>query len=80
MYKRQGKFTKPEQHNGDTEDISHEILSPQLVKEISAASFEAAAISAAMDFETRAVELYSKRAAEAEDPNEKEMYLSLIHI
>ena len=71
---KEGKFTKPEQHNGDTEDISHEILSPQLVKEISAASFEAAAISAAMDFETRAVELYSKRAAEAEDPNEKEMY------
>jgi rubrerythrin len=72
-YVKDGKFAKPENHT-DVEDISHEILNPQLVKEISAASFEAAAISAAMDFETRAVELYSKRAAEASDPNEKEMY------
>jgi rubrerythrin len=71
---KEGKFAKPDYSNGDTEDISHEIMNPQLIKEISAASFEAAAISAAMDFETRAVELYSKRAAEADDPNEKDMY------
>ena len=71
---KEGTFTKPDYSNGDTEDISQVILNPQLVKEISAASFEAAAISAAMDFETRAVELYSKRSAEAVDVNEKEMY------
>jgi rubrerythrin len=71
---KEGKFAKHENGNGETEDISTEIMNPQLVKEISAASFEAAAISAAMDFETRAVELYSKRATEAVDPNEKEMY------
>ncbi len=71
---KEGKFAKLENGNGETEDISHEILNPKLVKEISAASFEAAAISAAMDFETRAVELYSKRSIEATDPNEKEMY------
>lgn len=70
---KEGKFAKPDS-NGETEDISHEIMNPQLIKEISAASFEAAAISAAMDFETRAVELYSRRSQEADDPNEKEMY------
>lgn len=73
QFTKNGKFTKPIT-NADTEDISHEVLNPQLVKEISAAGFEAAAISAAMDFETRAVELYSGRAKEATDPNEKEMY------
>jgi rubrerythrin len=73
-YIKDGTFAKPDTSYAETEDISHEILNPQLVKEISAASFEAAAISAAMDFETRAVELYSKRAEESTDPNEKEMY------
>lgn len=71
---REGKFTKPDTSYATTEDISHEIMNRDLISQISAASFEAAAISAAMDFETRAVELYSKRATEAEDPNEKEMY------
>jgi rubrerythrin len=73
-YIKEGKFTKPENTYTETEDISHEIMNPQLVKEISAASFEAAAISAAMDFETRAIELYSKRSEEADDVNEKAMY------
>ena len=71
---KEGKFARIDKTNGETEDISSEIMNPKLVKEISAASFEAAAISAAMDFETRAVELYSKRSEEATDPNEKEMY------
>jgi rubrerythrin len=73
-YIKEGKFAKPENTYTETEDISHEIMNPQLVKEISAASFEAAAISAAMDFETRAIELYSKRSEEADDVNEKAMY------
>jgi rubrerythrin len=73
-YVKEGTFSRPDPGTAETEDISDQILNPQLVKEISAASFEAAAISAAMDFETRAVELYSKRSQESEDPNEKEMY------
>ena len=73
-YIKEGKFAKPENTYTETEDISHEIMNPKLVKEISAASFEAAAISAAMDFETRAIELYSKRSEEADDVNEKAMY------
>ena len=50
------------------------VLSEDVKKEITAASFEAAAISAAMDFETRAVKIYSGRAEEATDPMEKETY------
>jgi len=54
-----------------------EILSEKIKKEISAAGFEAAAISAAIDFENRAIDVYSKRAEEATDTNEKEMYQML---
>lgn len=72
-YIKEHSFLKPDKSAGQ-DDVSHEILSNELVKQISAASFEAAAISAAMDFETRAVEVYSKRAAESDDPNEKELY------
>lgn len=54
-----------------------EILSEEIKKQVNAASFEAAAISAAMDFETRAVKVYSDRAESATDPNEKEMYQML---
>lgn len=73
-YAKDGNFLKPQTNESDLEDDSHLVMTPQLVKEISAASFEAAAISAAMDFETRAVELYANRAKEATDPNEKELY------
>lgn len=54
-----------------------EILSENIKKEINAAGFEAAAISAAIDFENRAIDVYSTRADEATDPNEKEMYKML---
>lgn len=68
-------FVKPEAHEEDpNEEIVMQVLTDDLKKEITAASFEAAAISAAMDFETRAVKIYSERAAEATDPMEKETY------
>lgn len=54
-----------------------EILTEKIKHEISAAGYEAAAISAAIDFENRAIEIYSNRAAEATDINEKEMYQML---
>lgn len=72
-YMKEHSFMKPDKSVAQ-EDVAHEILNTEIVKQISAASFEAAAISAAMDFETKAVEVYSKRAAESEDPNEKELY------
>ncbi len=76
-FQKNGKFSMidVEQPVDDTEAVM--ILSEQVKKEISAAGFEAAAISAAMDFETRAIEVYQGRADEATDPNEKEMYQML---
>jgi len=56
------------------DEAAMKVLTEQMKKEISAASFEAAAITAAMDFEARAVKLYSERAKEAIDPNEKALY------
>ncbi len=64
--------TPPEEDSTATE-----ILTEQIKKEIDAASFEAAAISAAIDFENRAIKIYSQRAEEATDPKEKELYQML---
>ncbi|PLX11025.1 MAG: rubrerythrin [Marinilabiliales bacterium] len=73
-----------EHHEFMENDAPHEedetviqILTENIKKEISAAGFEAAAISAAIDFENRAIEVYSKRAEAATDPNEKDMYAML---
>ena len=76
-YKKSGKFAKNDAKvpEDDTEMVC--ILSEQVKDEISAAGFEAAAISAAIDFENRAVTVYQGRADEATDPNEKEMYQML---
>ena len=54
--------------------VSEEILDPTLKDKISAASYEAAALSAAIDFEKRAVDLYGKRAEEASDPEERKLF------
>ena len=61
----------------EEDDAVVEILTEKVKNEISAAGFEASAISAAIDFEDRAIEVYSSRAEESEDPNEKEMYQML---
>jgi rubrerythrin len=54
--------------------IVNMILAKDLKKKIAAAGFEAAAISAAIDMETNAIKIYSDRAAEATDPNEKALF------
>jgi rubrerythrin len=59
------------------DDVARAVLSEEMKSQISAAGFEAAAISAAMDFEAKAVELYSSRAGSAEDQNEKALYQML---
>ncbi|MEJ2171000.1 MAG: ferritin family protein [Desulfobacterales bacterium] len=61
-----------DEHQGS--DISGQVLSKEIKSEISAADYEAAAISAAMSMEEHAVKLYSDRAAAATDPNEKALY------
>ncbi len=76
-YDKHHEFIKnePVSVEDDTEEVK--ILTEEIKKQISAASFEAAAISAAIDFENRAIEIYSGRAEAATDQNEKEMYQML---
>lgn len=56
------------------DEVALQVLTDELRKEITAASFEAAAISSAIDFEHRAISLYQGRADEATDPLEKKIY------
>lgn len=74
-YTKKHSFIKPEVHQEDPEEtVVLKVLTEKVKKEVNAASFEAAAISSAIDFEMNAVKLYSSRAKEATDPNEKELY------
>jgi rubrerythrin len=73
-YEKNGKFVQADYEQPADETDVVKILCEQVKKEVAAADFEAAAISAAIDFENRAVEIYQNRAHEATDPNEKEMY------
>ena len=58
-----------------TEDsIANTILSPEIKKNLSAVGYEAAAITAAIDMEKRAIAVYAERAETATDPSEKELY------
>ncbi len=74
-YHKTGKFDQNELDRASVDDsIANTILTDSVIKEISGAGFEAAAISAAIDMENKSVEVYSARAQEAVDPNEKELY------
>ncbi len=76
-YVKTNEFLKTEHHEEANDEIAMKVLSDDIKKQITAASFEAAAISAAMDFETRAVKVYSDRAESATDVNEKALYKML---
>ncbi len=59
------------------DSIANSILSKDIKKKITAASYEAAAVSAAIDMENKAIEVYSERAKNATDPNEKALFKML---
>jgi rubrerythrin len=54
--------------------VADAVLTDTLKQNITAAGFEAAAISAAMGIEERAIKLYAQRATDATDPEEKGLY------
>ncbi len=76
-YEKTGSFGENTFEVPSNDVEAAKILSEKIRMEISAAGFEAAAISAAIDFENRAIEVYQQRANTATDPNEKELYQSL---
>lgn len=58
----------------ENEPMAELVLSQKVKRKIAAADFEAAAITAAMMMEERAVALYSKRAETTQDPAEGTLY------
>lgn len=56
------------------ESIVNQVLSDTIKQKISGSGFEAAAISAAIDMENKAIQVYGERAANATDDNEKALY------
>lgn len=76
-YEKNKVFMQIDEAADTDESTVMAILSEEIKTQVHAASYEAAAISAAIDFETRAVQIYSDRAVAATDKNEKDMYQML---
>jgi rubrerythrin len=72
-YKEKGKFV-PQVLSSFDDAVVDKVLTEAFKNNVAAASFEAAAVSAAMGMEQRAIDLYSKQAAETNDPEEKKLY------
>jgi rubrerythrin len=73
-YHEEKRFKPPPETGGRGFETAEAILSDDLKQQISAADYEAAAISAAMAMEQKAIEIYNGRSSEATDPNEKALY------
>ncbi len=73
-YQEKKEFSTGDFKSEHSGGIASKVLTDEIKKELSAADYEAAAISAAMSMEEKAIKLYSDRSAEAEDPNEKALY------
>jgi len=73
-YMAGGKFMAGGFENDASAVTAPDILDETLKDKINAASFEATAITAAISFEEKAVNMYAQRAQEATDPEEKKMY------
>lgn len=73
-YRQDKKFTPGSYDAGDTSRVASKVLTSELKEKIAASGFEAAAISAAISMEERAVKLYSESAKTAQDPEAKALY------
>ena len=58
--------------------VTAAIISNDVVKEVHGAGYEAAVISAALEFEKNAVNFYTKQAEKAESEGEKKLYRWLV--
>ncbi len=73
-YEREHTFKKVDLPDLSNEGFATLILTEDMKNKISSAGFEAAAISAAIDFEKRAIDVYARQAEATSDPNEKALY------
>ncbi len=70
-----GSFDEAE----DIRDTADKVLTEEIIKQITGADYESAAVSAAISMEERAVKIYSERAESATDEEEKKLYSWLTH-
>ena len=75
--KQSGKPSLQVLPDTSAENIVNLILPPEITSKISGAGYEAAAISAAIDMENKAVEIYTDFAMKSEDLEIKELFLWL---
>ncbi len=73
-YDKNQVFMKVDLPDYEKEAIPNMILNEEIRNKISAAGFEAAAISSAIDMEKRAIEVYSAQAEASTDLNEKALF------
>ncbi len=73
-YRERGAFDPAPRQDSPSDDFASQILSDRLKQQIEAATFEAAAIAAAMTMERDAIRVYGARAKAATDPEEKVLY------
>lgn len=73
-FKAMGTFDHLKFSENESSPVADQVLSKSLTAQISALSFEAIAISMALDMESRAIKVYSERAQQASDPEEKSFY------
>ena len=73
FFKKEGNFKEMDRKSSN-ESVADAVLTQALKQRLAGAGFESAAISAAMGMEERAIKLYSQRADETSDPEEKALY------
>ena len=73
-YRKENKFIPVNLHEENNSSSASKILTREIKEKISAAGFEAAAISAGIAMEERAIKLYSKSAQNASDPEARALY------
>ncbi len=69
-YQKQKRLQPVDANDRARPDGKSAELSQEIKDEVSAASYEAAAIAAAMGLEKRAIQIYGDRAARSDDPDE----------
>ncbi len=80
QYSRILKGETPDPSDLEKEDatVTAEVMSDDVVREVHGAGYEAAVISAALEFEKNAVNFYSEQAEKAESEGEKKLYRWLV--
>ncbi|MCF7929162.1 MAG: ferritin family protein [Spirochaetales bacterium] len=75
--REKGAFLETDDYGKPDESFADVVLEEEIIRQISASGFEAAAISAAIEMEKKAVSLYEKGAADTSDENAAGLYRTL---